>query len=99
MGVDGAFVAFVLVAAGPVDESVAAEHPAGDAGQGDEQFPFGGGEAGGLALRGDLVAGFVDKQLAAAVGSRLVTAAVADGVAEDGADPEDDFAGLNGLVT
>ena len=41
MGVDGALVAFVFVAAGPVDELVAGEYPARDAGQGGEQFPFG----------------------------------------------------------
>ena len=96
-GVDGALVAFVFVAAGPVDELVAGEYPARDAGQGGEEFPFGGGEAGGLAVRGDLVAGLVDEQLAAAVGRRLVTAAVTSGAAEDGADPEHHFAGAERL--
>jgi len=97
VGVDGALVAVVFVAAGPVDQLVAAVDPAGDAGQGGEQFPFGRGQRGGLPAGGDLAAGFVDDQLPAAVGDRLVLVWDGAGAAQDGAGAQHDLAGAEWL--
>ena len=52
VGVNGAFVAVVFVAAGPVDQLVPAVDPAGDAGQRGEQLPFGRGQGGGGIMAG-----------------------------------------------